>query len=134
MDNRNQARCKIECDSIIVFDLELAETIGRIENLSQGGFLLKSDKPLEIDKVFKISMSIPESIAQKSVIRCFARSIWGEVVSNLWETRKDIPEYYWTGFEFLVLDESNTKLVALLADRLGARIRGIDIKAHANSV
>ncbi len=119
-DQRKHARCKIEYHSIIVFDLEIAERLGRMENLTVGGFLLKSDKPLAINKIYRISMSLPDLINQKSVFRCLAKSLWGDKVESLWGNETNTPEYYWTGFEFLILNESDTQTVALLIDQLGA--------------
>ena len=118
-NRRKQTRYKIEYDSIIVFDLEIGEHLGCLENLTMDGFLLKSDKPLNINKTFRVSISLPDFVNQKSVIRCSAKSLWGDEVNNLWGEKTNIPDYYQTGFEFLAFDEGDTETLALLIDQLG---------------
>ena len=121
-NRRKQSRYKIEYDSTIVFDLEIGERLGCLENLTMDGFLLKSDKPLTINKTYRISISLPDFVNQKSVIRCSARSLWGDEVKSLWGEKTNIPDYYLTGFEFLAFDEGDTKTVALLIDQLGTSL------------
>ncbi len=118
INRRKHLRNKIEFDTVMVFDLETAECLGRMENLTMGGFLLKSDSPLTIDKVHRISMSFPDLINQKSVFRCLAKSLWGDEIMSLWENNANTPDYYWTGFEFLIMNENDTKTVELLIDQI----------------
>ncbi len=104
MENRKKhPRATIDGAIIRIFDLESAKIFGIVENLTNGGLLLKSEEPIVIGKDYRISMSLPTLINEKSVIRCRARSLWGDEAENLWENEKGKPVQYWTGFELLDL-------------------------------
>lgn len=117
-DRRKQERSTVDYDSIIIFDLETAKRMGQMLNLTQGGFLLKSEQSLEISKNYRISMSIPELVNQKSVVRCIVRCLWGDEVKGLWDNKANLPDCYWSGFEFIALNEEDSKTIALLTDKL----------------
>lgn len=88
--------------------------MGRIENLTVDGFLLRSDAPVSINQEFKISLSLPSQVNQKSVIRFLATSLWGEEIGNTWQTRTSDPEYYWTGLEITALNQGDRKTIEQL--------------------
>ena len=109
-EKRKHVRNNVDCDSIVVFDLKVAKQLGRLENISMGGFLLDSDLPVMMDKIYQISISLPTLINGRSVIRCCAESLWGD------EAR--IPNHYWTGFQFVDISETDTKAIEHLMKRV----------------
>lgn len=113
-DNRKLARYDYENTPIVVFNMDTAQHLGRIENLSTGGFLLNSDQPISIDTDFKISFSLPAKPGELAVIRCSVRSLWGDEIESLWADTKQTPDHYWTGFEFLDIPATGIEAIKRL--------------------
>lgn len=109
----------IDGANIKIFDLASARIIGRIENMNCSGLLLCSDRVLEINKTFRMSLSLPETINGKSVIRFLARSLWGDEIGTLWENEPNPASRFWTGFEILGLTEDDAKTVDALIAQFG---------------
>lgn len=103
--------------NIKIFDLASARIIGRIENMSRSGLLLCSEQALEINQVFRLSLSLPGTINGKSVVRFLARSLWGDEIGTLWENDPNQASQFWTGFEILGLTEDDAKTIEALVAR-----------------
>lgn len=66
-----------------------------------------------------MSLSLPETINGKSVIRFLARSLWGDEIGTLWENEPNPASRFWTGFEILGLTEDDAKTVDALIAQFG---------------
>jgi len=102
-DNRKLSRYQIDYDSIPIIDLAAGSILGQVENIALGGILLKSDQATPPGQVFRISMSMPGQISEKYTFRCSIRSLWSCPSENLWDEKKQAPQHFWNGYEFLYL-------------------------------
>ena len=96
-----------------VFDRKTGEFLGYIGNMTIGGAMVISDKPLEIDKVFSLRIDLPEDMYKKPVLNLEARSIW---------CQPDVdPTFYNTGFQLLNLTPDDAAIIGRIIDDFDLR-------------
>ncbi len=74
-DKRDSIR-RDATDPLLVYDIETNLPIGQVINLSDRGFKLMSEQPMETSRVYNCRMPIPENITDKDEIRFFAECRW----------------------------------------------------------
>jgi len=98
---RKLTRYRIDYDSISIFDLGTDRILGQVENITLGGFLLKSNQASPPEQVFRISMSMPGQITEKYTYRCSIKSLWSCPPKNLWDEEEQAQQQFWNGYKFL---------------------------------
>ncbi|HHI03228.1 MAG TPA: hypothetical protein ENL22_06890 [candidate division Zixibacteria bacterium] len=63
-------------DPLLVYDMEANLPIGQIINLSDRGFKLMTEQPMEVSRVYNCRMPIPDDIADKKEIIFLAECRW----------------------------------------------------------
>lgn len=95
------------------------EPVGNLANMSPGGFMLESVKPIQIDAEFSFRVDLPSEISGKPFMLLTAVSRW---------SRRDPVDgrLYDTGFEIIRMDPGDTRALQLLLDRYGRSNPGGD--------
>ena len=76
-----------------VWDVEEGELLGHLADLTTGGFMLVSDRPVAVDKIFALEVQWEDSTGVPREIRLRAQSRWSSADVN--------PELFDTGFQFV---------------------------------
>ncbi len=84
-----------------VFDETTEQFIGRIGDISQGGFLLYGPKRLEVGKLYRLRVDLPEDGGQREAISLTAKAMWSGTDVN--------PEFFCSGFRFFELDRPQNR-------------------------
>jgi hypothetical protein len=63
-------------DPLLIYDIEKNEPLGQVINLSDRGFKIMSELPIEAYKIFNCRMTIPEGLAASDEITFFAECRW----------------------------------------------------------
>ncbi len=119
LENRKHVRYQIDHDSIPIFDLGAASSLGSVENIAVGGCLLLSDQAAMPDQVFSIIIPVPGQLDERCAIRCSARSLWSNPSEELSARANRSPGKFWTGYEFLDISENGVETIGALIAMLG---------------
>jgi len=80
-----------------VADRKTNKMIGRVVDITTEGIRLVSDKPIKIDKTYRLKMNLPSVRKSGMEINFDASSVWSS---------KDInPDFFSTGFQMIRLSE-----------------------------
>ncbi len=94
-----------------VFDANTDQVIGHLVDITTGGFMLMSEKPIEKDTVYKLKIDLPEEIFGNKQITFEAKSARCE---------KDInPDFYNIGFLFININPNYFLTISQLVDQFG---------------
>ena len=96
-----------------VFDRKTGIFLGYLGNMNEGGLMIISEIPIEVDQVHLLRIDLPEDIYSKSVLNFEAKSVW---------CRLDIdPNFYNTGFQLIEITEDSKDIIAQIIDDYGFR-------------
>jgi hypothetical protein len=96
-----------------VFDRKTGVFLGYLGNMNEGGLMIISENPIEIDQTFLLRIDLPDDIYDTPVLNFSARSKW---------CRLDIdPNFYNTGFQLEDITEDGKNIVAQIIDEYGFR-------------
>jgi hypothetical protein len=92
-----QERRKIQRKDLLlyarVFDKEKGDLLGYLSNITTGGIMLVSERPIAVGVDFQILIELPLDISTREYLDLRARSLW---------CQRDInPEFYDTGFNLV---------------------------------
>ena len=118
-ENRKHVRYQIDHDTIPIFDLGAASSLGQIENITVGGCLLLSDQAAISDQVFSIIIPVPGQLDERCAVRCLARSLWSSPSEEFSAQGNQSLEKFWTGYEFLDISDNGIETIAALIAMLG---------------
>ena len=105
MDERRKHKRRNSIFYIKVYDKETGKIVGRLVDITTGGMMLVSEKPIEIGTVADFRMPLPEKIRNIEEISFNAQSVWnGPDVNN---------EFFDTGFQFI---EPSLETIDLICD------------------
>ncbi len=121
LENRKHVRYRIDHDSIPIFDLGAASSLGQVENITVGGCLLLSDQVAIPDQVFSIIIPVPGQLDERCAVRCSARSLWSSPSEELSARANQSPGKFCTGYEFLDISENGVETIEALIAILGRR-------------
>ena len=95
------------------------EPIGNLADLSPGGFMLESTKPVPLNMEFSFHVDLPPEVAGQTSLILAARSLW---------SRRDPVDtrLFDTGFEITEMRPSDIKTLEALFERFGRRPIGGD--------
>jgi hypothetical protein len=97
---------------VTVYDRSTDTAIGQVVNISIGGLMLISDRPIPADQVFQLRISLPEPIAEADSVEFGAES--------LWKSPAMVDDYFWTGFQIIDISESDSRILEALIQAWGS--------------
>ncbi len=96
-----------------VFDRKTGTFLGYLGNMNEGGLMIISETPIEVNQVFLLRIDLPEDIFSRSVLNFEAKSVW---------CRLDVdPNFHNTGFKLLQISEDGMDIIAQIIDEYGFR-------------
>jgi hypothetical protein len=96
-----------------VFDLTTTQPIGNVADITPAGIMIISNQPIELNKVFKLRLDLPEHIFGIDHLDLEGRSIWQS---------PDIdPMHYNTGFKLLNITPEQTDIIDRIIQEYGIR-------------
>lgn len=98
-----------------VFNQKTGEVLGHLVDISAGGALLLSEKPLPVGEIFSLRMELPDELGQKQFLSFEARSAWS--------SQDTIPEFYDTGLELINPNHSTLTTIEHLIEAFGFKER-----------
>ncbi|MBF5057546.1 sensory box protein/response regulator [Alcanivorax sp. 521-1] len=94
---------------LVVFDRGTGGNVGRLINLSAGGFKLLLRRDMAPGEHLELGMVLPDQIGGMNTMSFNARVVWSEAL--------DEPGEYHAGFQFLDLSDGNGEIVEILMER-----------------
>ena len=96
-----------------VFDRKTGIFLGYLGNMNEGGMMIISEEPLELEQVFMLRIDLPDENYALPVLNFEARSVW---------CKKDIdPNFFNTGFRFMEISEKSKQVIAQIIEDYGFR-------------
>jgi hypothetical protein len=113
-DLKPSKKTRISKRKNLVYYLKITDTLknmpmGHAVDISNQGFMLITDKPVESDYLFQLKMFLPEEIQGGRYFEFSAMSRWCRKDQN--------PEYYNVGFQFSDLSSEGIKIVNHLVEK-----------------
>ena len=87
--------------------------MGYLGNLNEGGLMIISETPIEVNLEYLLRIDLPEDIFSKSVLNFEAKSVWCHLDVD--------PNFYNTGFQFADITEESKDIIAKIVDEYGFR-------------
>ncbi|MCK5405314.1 MAG: PilZ domain-containing protein [Desulfobulbaceae bacterium] len=94
-----------------VYDEASEELLGHLVDITTSGIKIVSKKPIDMGKVFKMRMSLPDGYFKENEVHFEGKSKWSGNDIN--------PDFYDTGFEVPNLDKDVRKIIIKLITWLG---------------
>jgi hypothetical protein len=94
-----------------VFERDSEQMLGYMMNVAPDGFMLLSDKPLEVGKMWALRLNLPVEIMGKRQMEVEGQSAWCKPDPN--------PDFYYIGFQVLHPSWDEMMVIEQLADDLG---------------
>lgn len=94
---------------LVVFDRGTGGNVGRLVNLSLGGFKLLLRREVAPSEQLQLGMVLPARIGGVNTLSFNARVAWSEALAA--------PGEYHAGFQFLDLSEANREIIGILMER-----------------
>ena len=85
---RKQTRKRLE-----VFDVNTDQRIGNLVDISMGGIMLISNRLVEVNSVYQLSLRIPEDYDGEKDINFGGEVLWTETTHDI--------QQHWVGFEII---------------------------------
>ena len=105
MDERRKHKRRHSIFYIKVYDKETGKIAGRLVDITAGGMMLVSEKPVDVGTISKFKMALPEKIGDIGEISLNARSVWNGPDVN--------EDFFDTGFQFI---EPSYETIDLICD------------------
>ena len=96
-----------------VVDLESAETVGRIGDLTLDGIMLICPKAVQTGRTFNLHLELPSEILSCRKIDFEARSLWCKPDIN--------PQFFTAGFQFVKLPAKTMEVIMGLIVQYGEK-------------
>jgi hypothetical protein len=87
--------------------------VGNLLNITIGGAMVLSDRPVEPHTVMELHIELPEGIANKPELVLTATSLWHQPDIN--------PEFYDVGFQFKEVSSADQEIIQILVKEYGFR-------------
>lgn len=107
-ERRRQPRKRM-FHELVVFDRSTGGNVGRLMNLSPGGFKLLLRRDLAPSERLQLGMVLPDRMGGVNTMSFTARVVWSEALEE--------PGEYHAGFQFLDLSDVNRDIVEILMER-----------------
>lgn len=87
-----------------VYDRETGRLLGNLANLTDDGFMLIGDEPIDAERNYRIFMELDEAVLKQTHLNFEARCLWRQI--------DDVsPQFYSAGFQFLQIQPQDLKMV-----------------------
>lgn len=96
-------------------DNDTQELIGHLMDISSGGFKLDSQKPIPVNKDFRLRMDLTNEVANKPYMVFVARSKWCD-------TDPLDPFVYNVGFQLINVSPSDFNIIKRMIEKYGKKI------------
>ena len=96
-------------------DNDTQELVGHLMDISSGGFKLDSQKPIPINKDFRLRMDLTSEVADKPAMTFVARSKWCEIDPL-------DPFVYNVGFQLINIAASDLEIINRMIEKYGKKI------------
>ena len=96
-----------------VFDRKSGVFLGYLGNMNEGGLMIISEDPIDINQDFLLRIDLPEDIYSMSVLNFDARSVWCKLDVD--------PNFYNTGFQLDNVSDESKDIIAQIIDDYGFR-------------
>ena len=96
-----------------VFDRKSGVFLGYLGNMNEGGLMIISENPLEVNLEYLLRIDLPEDIFSKSVLNFEAKSVWCQIDVD--------PNFHNTGFQFVKITEESKDIIAKIINEYGFR-------------
>jgi hypothetical protein len=106
-DRRKYPRKKVD-RPLSVDDLGRGEPLGCLVDISIEGLMLISPDPIEVNRVFQLSLELPPAFGAGEVVLFGAESMWREPSSD--------PGKYWVGFQIIDIAPEHVGKIHRLID------------------
>jgi len=97
-------------DVIEVIDVFAERPLGRLVDISLGGLMLSSDRPIPLSQIFQIAIAVP------SLSEGIGRLLLG--VESLWSRQSADRRQVWTGFQLISVSDEDRAALEYLLDAL----------------
>ena len=115
MSERRNAERKEFSYYMRLVDNDTEELIGHLMDISSVGFKLDSQKPIPINKDFRLRMDLTKEVADKPSMVFVARSKWCE-------TDPLDPFVYNVGFQLINISPSDLNIINRMIEKYGKKI------------
>jgi hypothetical protein len=96
-----------------VFDRQTGSLLGHVVDITPEGIMLISEKPLEVNRQYKLRMELPDEITNRPKLDFDAHSVWNS---------KDVnPDFYDTGFRLLNVPQEDVAIIERMITDYGLR-------------
>jgi hypothetical protein len=92
--SRVEARNEIE-----VVNASSGEPLGRLVNISSGGFMLLGNSVIEPNQLFQLRLVFSQPVNGCEAVKCGAESLWNNSASQA--------SYHWTGFQIIDISDEH---------------------------
>ena len=99
---------------LVVFDRGTGGNVGRLVNLSGGGFKLLLRRDVSPSEQWQLGMVLPDQIGGVNTMSFNARVVWSEALED--PGSDDFGGYH-AGFQFLDLTDGNREIIEILMER-----------------
>ncbi|MCP3870224.1 MAG: PilZ domain-containing protein [Gammaproteobacteria bacterium] len=89
--------------NIGIVDINTETTLGRLANLSLGGFMLLAHSEIAPNQLFQLRLQLPEKSGD---IELGAECLWSQETSD--------QRHYWAGFQIIDISDQNANLIEQL--------------------
>lgn len=93
-----------------LFDRTTGMNLGRLLNVSMGGFKLSTRENLTIGRVYEVSMILPEALAGSNTLSFDAEPIWVRPAD-------DVPGEFRVGFRIVSIGPNDSKVLAHMIEK-----------------
>jgi hypothetical protein len=115
MDERRRLERKDFSYYMRLVDDDTQNILGHLVDISSGGFKLDSQKPIPVDKDFRLRMDLTGEVANKPFMVFVARSKWCEVDPL-------DPFVYNVGFQLINISPSDLEIINRMIENYGTKV------------
>lgn len=106
-EKRSDPRRRID-QKIEIVDVNSDAALGTLANISQGGFMLLSEKAMPTNKLYQLRIPFPAPIDEATSVELGAESLWCNAATG--------PGSFWTGFQIIDISDHGSELVTRLIE------------------
>ena len=99
-----------------LIDNDTQELVGHLMDISSGGFKLDSQKPIPVNKDFRLRMDLTSEVANKPSMIFVARSKWCKIDPL-------DPFVYNVGFQLINISPSDFNIINRMIEKYGKKIK-----------
>ena len=100
---RTQARKRIDED-IELFDINKEQSLGKLINISTGGFMLLASGEVPTNQLFQLRLQLPNG---EDIVEFGAECLWAQETSDKGN--------FWVGFQIIDISEQNSTRIESLS-------------------